>query len=179
MNAKVLLCGRFRNFSVNKKLYYGYVYHRGKCLWMSKRIQQQNWGFLSRVWGDQLLSHESSSSSTETQNYMEPYAEEPLADEEWLQNYRKEQEDKEYLERKLKLRIDNAVPVSDWWVCFHSYHIVVFYTATRKLHPVFVLGVPLFSVAVIYLEILAHVISFVKTSPAEGEELRCLRASWL
>ena len=45
---------------------------------------------------------------------MEPYAEEPLADEEWLQNYRKEQEGKEDLEVKLKLRIDNAVPVSDW-----------------------------------------------------------------
>ena len=30
---------------------------------------------------------ESASTGTETQNYMEPYAEEPLADEEWLQNY--------------------------------------------------------------------------------------------
>ena len=32
-------------------------------------------------------------SASETQNYMEPYVEEPLADEESLQNYRKESED--------------------------------------------------------------------------------------
>ena len=33
---------------------------------------------------------ESASASAETQNYTEPYVEEPLADEEWLQNYREE-----------------------------------------------------------------------------------------
>lgn len=45
---------------------------------------------------------------------MEPYAEEPLADKEWLQNYGKEQEEKEDLVVELKLRLDNFVPVSDW-----------------------------------------------------------------
>ncbi|XP_015766905.1 PREDICTED: uncharacterized protein LOC107345686 [Acropora digitifera] len=60
---------------------------------------------------------ESASTGTETQNYMEPYAEEPLADEEWLQNYRNEQEEKEDLEEELKLRLDNFVPVSDWCSC--------------------------------------------------------------
>ena len=33
---------------------------------------------------------ESATASTETQNYMEPNVEEPLAEEEWLQNGRKE-----------------------------------------------------------------------------------------
>lgn len=45
---------------------------------------------------------------------MEPYAEEPLADEEWLQNYGKEQEEKEDLEEELKLRLDKFGPGSDW-----------------------------------------------------------------
>ena len=53
---------------------------------------------------------ESASTGTETQNY----AEEPLADEEWLQNYGKEQEEKEDLVEELKLRLHNFVPVSDW-----------------------------------------------------------------
>ena len=55
---------------------------------------------------------ESASASTETQNYTEPYVEEPLADEEWLQNYRKEQEDKEGLARELKSTL-MSVPVSE------------------------------------------------------------------
>ena len=42
---------------------------------------------------------------------MEPYAEEPPADEEWLQNYRKEQEDNEDLKRELNQRLYNAAPV--------------------------------------------------------------------
>ena len=57
---------------------------------------------------------ESASTGTETQNYMEPFAEEPLAEEEWLQNYGKEQEEKEDLKEELKLRSDNFFPVSDW-----------------------------------------------------------------
>ena len=55
---------------------------------------------------------ESASASTETQNYTEPYVEEALADEEWLQNYRKEQEDKEGLARELKSTL-MSVPVSE------------------------------------------------------------------
>ena len=101
---------------------------------------------------------ESASTGTETQNYMEPYAEEPFADEEWLQNYRKEQEEKEDLEEELKLRLDNFVPVSDWWVCCHLFHIVVVWTAPWELEHVFLLGVPVFSVAVIYLETSMNVI---------------------
>ena len=43
---------------------------------------------------------------------MEPYVEKPLADEEWLQNYRKEKEDKEGLARELKSTL-MSVPVSE------------------------------------------------------------------
>ena len=40
--------------------------------------------------------------------------EEPLADEEWVQNYRKEQEDKEGLARELKSTLTcMSVPVSE------------------------------------------------------------------
>ena len=45
------------------------------------------------------------SASTESQNYMEPNVEEPLADEKSLQNYRKEQEDKEGPTRELNQRL--------------------------------------------------------------------------
>ena len=44
---------------------------------------------------------------------MEPEAEEPLADEEWLQNYRKEQEDNEDFKSELNQSLYNAVPVSE------------------------------------------------------------------
>ena len=48
---------------------------------------------------------ESASASTETQNYTEPYVEEPLADEGWLQNCKKEQGDKEGLAREVNQRL--------------------------------------------------------------------------
>ena len=44
----------------------------------------------------------------------EPYADEPIADAEWLANYRKEQEENEQLEKELKQRLENAVPVGEW-----------------------------------------------------------------
>ena len=48
---------------------------------------------------------ESASASTEPQNYTEPYVEEPLADQGWLQNCKKEQEDKEGLAKELNQRL--------------------------------------------------------------------------
>ena len=76
-----------------------------------KRIQQQNQGFSNRIFGH--LVAVSMSQAAETQNYMEPYADEPLADEEWLQKYRKEQEDNEDLKRELNQCLYNAVPESE------------------------------------------------------------------
>ena len=45
---------------------------------------------------------------------LEPYADEPLADEEWLRVYRKEQQEKRRLEEELKKRLENRVRVCDW-----------------------------------------------------------------
>ena len=47
-------------------------------------------------------------------NLLEPYADEPLADEEWLANYKKESKEKDQLEIELKQRLENAVHVEDW-----------------------------------------------------------------
>lgn len=44
----------------------------------------------------------------------EPYTDEPLADEDWLANYRKEQEEKTELEENLTKRLDNRVRVGNW-----------------------------------------------------------------
>lgn len=52
-----------------------------------------------------------------TGNSLEPYADEPLADEEWLANYRKEIEEKDQLENELKRRLENSVRVEDWCTC--------------------------------------------------------------
>ena len=110
INAKVSLSDRFWYFSVNKKINHAYIYHQGKCIWIWKWI---NWRFKKKNLRRVVAGlDESASASTETQNYTEPYVEEPLADEEWLQNYRKEQEDKEGLARKLKSTL-MSVPVSE------------------------------------------------------------------
>ena len=45
---------------------------------------------------------------------LEPYADEPLADEEWLKNYRWEQAENEELEKELTKRLNNSVRVADW-----------------------------------------------------------------
>ena len=47
-------------------------------------------------------------------NSLEPYADEPFADEEWLANYKKEKEEKDQLENELKHRLENAVRVGEW-----------------------------------------------------------------
>ena len=45
---------------------------------------------------------------------LEPYADEPLADEEWVENYRREQAENEELEKELTKRLNNSVRVADW-----------------------------------------------------------------
>ena len=45
---------------------------------------------------------------------LEPYADEPLADEEWLENYRREQAENAELEKELTKRLNNSVRVADW-----------------------------------------------------------------
>ena len=47
-------------------------------------------------------------------NSLEPYADEPLVNEEWIANYKKEKEEKDQLENELNQRLENAVRVQDW-----------------------------------------------------------------
>ena len=46
-------------------------------------------------------------------NSLEPYVDEPLVDEEWLVNYKKEKEEKDQLENDLKQHLENVV-----WKCY-------------------------------------------------------------
>ena len=57
--------------------------------------------------------HETSN-TCEDDETLEPYADEPIADEEWLKRYRKEQEEKRRLEENLTKRLENRVRVSGW-----------------------------------------------------------------
>ena len=57
--------------------------------------------------------HETSN-TCEDDDTLEPYADEPIADEEWLKRYRKEQEEKRRLEENLTKRLENRVRVSEW-----------------------------------------------------------------
>ena len=50
----------------------------------------------------------------EDDDTLEPYADEPIADEEWLKRYRKEQQEKRRLEEDLTKRLENRVRVSGW-----------------------------------------------------------------
>ena len=45
---------------------------------------------------------------------LEPYADEPLANEEWLLVYINEQQELRRLEEELKKRLENRVRVGDW-----------------------------------------------------------------
>ena len=59
--------------------------------------------------------HETSNTcQCEDDDTLEPYADEPIADEEWLKRYRKEQEGKRRLEEDLTKRLENRVRVSEW-----------------------------------------------------------------
>ena len=57
--------------------------------------------------------HETSN-TREDDDTLEPYTDEPIADEEWLKRYRKEQEEKRRLEEDLMKRLENRVRVSGW-----------------------------------------------------------------
>ena len=52
--------------------------------------------------------------STNANYSLEPYADEPLADEAWLANYRKIQEEESEVEEDLTKRLENRARVSDW-----------------------------------------------------------------
>ena len=60
------------------------------------------------------FAEDRASGITNADDSLEPYADKPLADEAWLANYRKVQEEKSKLEEDLIKRLENRVRVSDW-----------------------------------------------------------------
>ena len=56
----------------------------------------------------------SSSDSSKDENNMGAYADEPLANEEWLENYHRQERECLELEEKLRNRLDGSVEVSEW-----------------------------------------------------------------
>ena len=52
--------------------------------------------------------------SNQFDDLLKPYAHEPLADEEWLKNYRREQAENEELEKELTKCLNNSMIVADW-----------------------------------------------------------------
>ena len=55
-----------------------------------------------------------SSSSDQEESNMGAYADEPMADEEWLENYNRQERERLELEEKLRKRLDGSVEVSEW-----------------------------------------------------------------
>ena len=63
---------------------------------------------------NQELPSESSTSDQETDSELQAYTDEPLADEEWLKNYRQQQEEKSNQEKVLKKRLAGETKICDW-----------------------------------------------------------------
>ena len=63
---------------------------------------------------NQELPSESSTSDQETDSELQAYTDEPLADEEWLKNYRQQQEEKSNQEEVLKKRLVDETKTGDW-----------------------------------------------------------------
>ena len=57
------------------------------------------------------------------------FTDEPLADEEWLANYRKKQQENQKVERELKKRLENRVLVREWYVLLLYMPTFVFLTS--------------------------------------------------
>ena len=53
-------------------------------------------------------------SDQETDSELQAYTDEPLADEEWLKNYRQQQEEKSKQEEVLKKRLADETKTCDW-----------------------------------------------------------------
>ena len=60
--------------------------------------------------------HESQASRCESSDEIMAYADEPLADEDWLKKYEAENEENKRLEEELQKRLDGTVQVKSWWV---------------------------------------------------------------
>ena len=58
--------------------------------------------------------HGSQASQCESSDEIMAYADEPLADEEWLKKYEAENEENKRLEEELQKRLDGTVQVKSW-----------------------------------------------------------------
>ena len=56
----------------------------------------------------------SNDSSDQDESNMGVYVDEPLANEEWLENYNRQERERLELEEKLRKRLDGSVQVSEW-----------------------------------------------------------------
>ena len=63
---------------------------------------------------NQELLSESSTADKETDNELQAYMDEPLADEEWIKNYRQQQEEKNKQEEVLKKRLADKTRTGEW-----------------------------------------------------------------
>lgn len=66
---------------------------------------------------NQELLSESSTADKESDSELQAYMDEPLADEEWLKNYRQQQEEKNRQEEVLKKRLAGETRTGDWCQC--------------------------------------------------------------
>jgi len=57
---------------------------------------------------------ESSTADKETDSELQAYVDEPLTDEEWLKNYRQQQEEKSKQEEVLKKQLADETRTGDW-----------------------------------------------------------------
>ena len=65
---------------------------------------------------DDKDEHDLYASHCESTEDIMAYAEEPLADEEWLKKYQAANKENKQLEQELQARLDGAVQVETWWV---------------------------------------------------------------
>ena len=84
----------------------GYLSDGSECLDFQEIETEQR--------ANQELPSESSTSDQETDSELQTYTDEPLADEEWLKNYRQQQEEKSNQEEVLKKRLADETKTCDW-----------------------------------------------------------------
>ncbi|CAB3985984.1 Hypothetical predicted protein [Paramuricea clavata] len=65
----------------------------------------------------ELVKNSDDDSSVEELNMGLAYADEPLADEEWLANYNRQEKERLEIEEKLCKRLDGSVQLSEWCKC--------------------------------------------------------------
>ena len=84
----------------------GYLSDDSECLDFQEIETEQR--------ANQELPSESSTSDQETDSELQAYTDEPLGGEEWLKDYREQQEEKSNQEEVLKKRLADETKTGDW-----------------------------------------------------------------